>query len=55
MEGLPDDDEDSRSGFRLAVIAVVIFATVLIVAIVYSSVRIAFGPVMARYYHSSHR
>jgi tetratricopeptide (TPR) repeat protein len=51
MDDLPPDEDDSRWRFRLAVIGVVILAIALIVAIIYGSVRVALGPVMARYYY----
>jgi hypothetical protein len=42
-----EEDNSSRSGFRLAVIAVVILAIVLLLAIVYGSIHVVIGPLLA--------
>jgi hypothetical protein len=51
MDGFADDD-DSRRRFRLVVIALVISAIVILIAIIYGSIRLAFAPIMARFYYS---
>ncbi len=52
MEHLPDLDDSARKRFRLLMIAVLVLAIALIAAIIFGSIRLAFAPVLARYYYS---
>jgi hypothetical protein len=55
MEGLPENIDSSRRRLRLVVIAVVLLTIVLLAAILYGSIRIAFRPLLARYYSQAIR
>ena len=52
MEKLADQGDSSRTWFRLALVAAVILGIAVMVAIVYGAIRLALGPVLARYYYS---